>query len=176
MQNEYSKRYGGKINTSFLLGKKMAEEKIRQMIRLFNTDILGDEPLVNALRRIKGIGFSFSSAICNTLSLDRQRKIGSLSDAEIKKLEEVIKNPTKYDIPPWMLNRQKDYDTGENMHIVEADLKFKKEFDIKYMKKIKCYKGVRHSQGLPVRGQRTKAHFRHGKSVGVRKKAKVGKK
>ncbi|MDP2973690.1 MAG: 30S ribosomal protein S13, partial [Candidatus Diapherotrites archaeon] len=43
-------------------------------------------------------------------------------------------------------------------------------------KKIKCYKGIRHAAGLPVRGQNTKAHFRHGKSVGVKKKARVSKK
>ena len=42
-----------------------------------------------------------------------------------------------------------------------------REFDIRKMKKIKCYKGVRHSLGQPVRGQRTRAHFRKGRSIGV---------
>ena len=44
------------------------------------------------------------------------------------------------------------------------------EFDIKMMKMIKSYKGVRHAIGQPVRGQRTKAHFRKGSSLGVIKK------
>ena len=49
----------------------------------------------------------------------------------------------------------------------------KREFDIKRMKKIKSYKGARHSAGQPVRGQRTRSHFRsRGKAVGVTKKAK----
>ena len=72
-----------------------------------------------------------------------------------------------------MLNRRKDRETGEDRHVVTSDLKFENEFDIKNLKKIKVYRGVRHSLGLPVRGQRTKAHFRHGKTVGVRKKSLV---
>ena len=43
------------------------------------------------------------------------------------------------------------------------------------MKKIKSYRGVRHSQRQPVRGQRTRSHFRKGKSMGVSKAKKVGK-
>ena len=47
-----------------------------------------------------------------------------------------------------------------------------KEFDIKRMKKMRSYKGIRHASGLPVRGQRTKSHFRKkgkNKAVGVSK-------
>ena len=43
------------------------------------------------------------------------------------------------------------------------------EFDIRRLKKIKSYKGIRHSLGQPVRGQRTKAHFRKGRAVGVKR-------
>jgi small subunit ribosomal protein S13 len=42
--------------------------------------------------------------------------------------------------------------------------------DIKNLRKMKCYRGVRHSLGLPVRGQKTRSNFRKGKTVGVRKK------
>ena len=51
------------------------------------------------------------------------------------------------------------------------DLDIQKEFDIKRLKKIKSYRGLRHAQGLPVRGQRTRSHFRKkGGAVSVRKK------
>ena len=74
-----------------------------------------------------------------------------------------------------MLNRQHSYDSGEDMHILTTDLRFRNDFDIKRLQKIKAYKGMRHAAGLPVRGQRTKAHFRKGRAVGVSKqKAKVG--
>jgi len=49
-------------------------------------------------------------------------------------------------------------------------LKLRKEFDIKRLKKVKSYRGMRHAFGLPVRGQRTRSHFRKGRSVGVQKK------
>ena len=56
---------------------------------------------------------------------------------------------------------------------------FTQDNDIKMMKKMRSYKGIRHSLGLPVRGQRTKSNFRKnkGKVLGVRKKegAKAGK-
>ena len=61
------------------------------------------------------------------------------------------------------------------MHLISTDLKLRKEFDIKFMKKIKSYKGMRHASGLPVRGQRTRAHFRTGTSLGV-VKAKLAQK
>ncbi len=52
----------------------------------------------------------------------------------------------------------------------------RKEFDVKRMKQIRSYKGVRHSLKQPVRGQRTRSHFRTtGVAVGV-KKPKTGKK
>ncbi|MBI4448004.1 30S ribosomal protein S13 [Candidatus Woesearchaeota archaeon] len=150
-------------------------EQIRQMVRILNSDIAGAEPIEAALRNIKGIGFSFSSAACNIFGCDKRKKIGLFTDEEIKKFEDIIKNPTKYGIPTWMLNRRKDYDTGKDLHLTQVELKLSREFDIKNMKKIRCYKGIRHSYGLPVRGQKTKAHFRTGRTLGVKKKVKVGK-
>jgi len=78
-----------------------------------------------------------------------------------------------------MLNRRNDYETNENMHLIGPDIKYVQENDIKLMKKIRSYKGIRHMKGLPVRGQRTKANFRRNKgkgSLGVqRKKVKSGR-
>ena len=51
-----------------------------------------------------------------------------------------------------------------------AELDMRKDFEIRKMKKIRSYKGVRHIMGQPVRGQRTRAHFRKtGKAVGVKR-------
>ncbi|MEM7826815.1 MAG: 30S ribosomal protein S13 [Candidatus Aenigmatarchaeota archaeon] len=148
------------------------QEKIEQknIIRLLSTDLDSSLPLISALRRIKGIGFMFSNAICNHLGLDPKIKIGSLSDEQIKKVEETIKNPQFY---PWLLNRRKDPRTGKDMHIVSGDIPLKLREDISLLKKIRCYRGIRHELGLPVRGQRTGGgSFRKGKTVGVvRKKA-----
>jgi small subunit ribosomal protein S13 len=145
----------------------------KHLVRISNTDLLGSKPIYHALRKIKGIGPMYANMICNLINLDKNKKTGILTDAEIEKLNDAIKNPQKYNVPRWMMNRRDDYETGEDKHLVTTDLKFANENDIRRMKKIKSYKGIRHSIGQPVRGQRTKANFRRNKgktSLGVKKK------
>ena len=149
------------------------EEKLRGILRIINTDIVGTKSIYDGLRKIKGVSFMFCNAICNNLNLDKTRKIGSLNEEETKKIEELIKNPTS--LPLWLVNRRKDYDTGKNLHLTGAQLNLTKEFDIKRMKKMKSYKGMRHAWGQPVRGQRTRSHFRTGISIGVQRKAALVK-
>ena len=144
--------------------------ELRQLVRILDADIKGEKGIYNALRQVTGISYSFSNAICNIMNFDKNRQVGSLSDEELTKINDIIKNPSKYEIPNFILNRRKDYDTGEDKHLIASDLKLTQSFDIKRLKKIKSYRGMRHAVGLPVRGQRTKGHFRHGKTVGVRKK------
>ena len=101
--------------------------------------------------------------------MDKNKKISELSKPEIEKIESFFKN---MQIPDFLKNRRLDPETGETKHYLGTDLDMKKEFDIKKMKKIKSYKGIRHSLGQPVRGQRTRSHFRQrGKAVGVKKKS-----
>ncbi len=148
------------------------EEKLKYIVRIASTDLEGDKPISHTLTKIKGINFSMANAICHVNKLDKNKKTGSLKEQEIKKIEEIIKEPKKYNIPSWLLNRQKDYDSGEDLHLTVSDLKLRKEFDIKRLRKIKSYRGFRHGANLPVRGQRTKSNFRKGKSLGVKRKKK----
>ena len=143
-------------------------DKIKAIVRIANTDLDGNKQLYIGLKKIKGIGFMFSNAICNVLNLDKRKKVGALSEKEVSDIEGLITKPTIF--PRWLLNRRKDYDTGEDLHIFGSRLKLRKEFDIKRLKKVKSYRGMRHAFGLPVRGQRTRSHFRKGRSVGVQKK------
>jgi len=154
----------------------MEEKKsnIRQdtLIRIISTDIPGNTKIYVGLKKIKAISWNLSNAICTILRLDRNKRMFELKKEEIEKIEEFLKNPK---IPVWMVNRKKDLESGENKHLITTELDLQKEFDIRRMKKVKSYKGVRHLTGLPVRGQRTKAHFRYGKAVGVSKsKSKPG--
>jgi len=151
------------------------EKTIKQIVRICDSDIDGNKKLCHALTKIQGVNFSLSNALCRIANLDKEMKIGELSDKDLNKIKEIIDNPLKYNVPSWLLNRRKDYDSGDDIHIYSSNLKLRKSFDIKRLQKIKSYRGLRHAKGLPVRGQSTKAHFRKGKSVGVRKK-KVGKK
>lgn len=140
----------------------------KELIRILNTDLDGESKLYNALRTIKGVDFQFSNAIITKLNLGKEIKINELSPEQTKKIEDFIKNPEG--IPIYLLNRQKDPETGETRHLSTTDIKFKVENDIKIMQKIKSYRGMRHAAGQPVRGQKTKAHFRKGNSMGVAKK------
>jgi len=140
-----------------------------RMIRLLSTDIEGGVKIYPGLTKIKGVSWSFSNAICKSLKIDKNRKIGTLSDVEIKKISEFVKNPK---LPSFVLNRRFDFETGEDRHLTGADLELRKDFDIKRLKKIKSYRGLRHMINLPVRGQRTRGNFRknRAKRVGIKRK------
>lgn len=155
--------------------KGQPKQEVRQLIRILNTDIPGHLHIRHALTNIRGVGDNLSHAICARYGIDETKKVHQLSEADVREIEAILKSLDRID--GWMLNRQYDYDSGQNMHLLTTDLRFRTDFDIKRLQKIKAYKGMRHSAGLPVRGQRTKAHFRKGRAVGVSKqKAKVGSK
>ena len=111
-----------------------------------------------------------SNAICNILNIPREKPIQDVSPEDLKKIEDVMRNPKKYNTPSWLLNRRKDPETGEDAHLVSADLKLRQQFDIRHLRKMKCYRGVRHAGGLRVRGQRTRTTGRKGKTIGVQRR------
>jgi small subunit ribosomal protein S13 len=150
------------------------KDDFKYFVRIANTDLDGNKSIGNALKKIKGVSFMFSNMICNFAGVDKMSKTGYLKDEEVKKLDDVLNNPLKYNAPSWMLNRRKNYEDGKDYHVITGNLSFAEENDVKRMKKIRSYRGVRHGQGLPVRGQRTKSNFRKNKgkaSLGVVKKA-----
>ncbi len=146
-------------------------EQLKPFLRVLNTDLQGEKPIALALRKVNGVSFSLAHAICRKLNMNPKKQAGLHTDVEVKKIEQVIK---ARELPSWMYNRRGDFDTGEDMHLTGSDLKLNQEFDVKRMKMIKSYKGIRHAIAQPVRGQRTRSHFRHGRSVGVQK-TKMGK-
>ncbi len=146
----------------------MAEKEFKHLVRVANTDIKGEEPVFKAMTKIKGISFMMAKAICKLAGVDLQKKAGVMEDSEVEKLNKEMESMEN--VPNHMLNRRKDYETGEDKHLITTDLRFEQDNDLKRLKKIKSYKGLRHAWKLPVRGQRTKAHFRKGKTLGVSRK------
>jgi len=153
--------------------QKIDQEKkySEKVVRILSEDIEGGMKVYAGLTKIKGVSWSLSNALCKILKIDKTRKIGSLTEAEIKSISEFIKNPK---IPKYLLNRRADFETGEDKHLIGSTLDLTKEFDIKRLKKIKSYRGFRHASGLPLRGQRTRSNFRPNrrKGAGIRKKKK----
>lgn len=149
--------------------QEQEQNREERMIRILSTDIEGKMSVYSALTKIKGISWAMSNAICKTLGIDKTKKVGSLTDEEIKKVSDFIKNPT---LPTHLFNRQKDFNEGVDKHLTGSNLDLRKEFDIKRLKQIRSYRGIRHSSKLPLRGQRTKGNFRTNrkKGGGIKKK------
>lgn len=150
--------------------QQQTQKKQIQIVRVAETDLDGEKNVSNAIRAIRGVSFMFANAISSSYP-HAGKRVMDLSEDEIKQLEEFITHPEKHGIPPWMYNRRLDPDTGINTHLAVSHLLLSKTTDINKLKKMKCYKGVRHGLGLPVRGQRTRSSFRgKGTTVGVTKK------
>jgi len=151
-------------------------EDINEIVRITGTDIKGDKNILYSLSRVRGIGIMFSHALLHVAGIKPTRKAGTLTDDEVKQLEEIVSDPAKYNIPSWMLNRRQDYTTGEDKHVVSNDLIMFLREDIMRLRKIRAYRGIRHERGLKSRGQRTKSTGRRGSIVGVQKKKAERKK
>lgn len=157
-----------------------ALQDLRYIVRIMNKDIDGSLPICTALTEIKGIGIRMGKIIAERFSRETgipfNAPLGEISEQQDKILEEIILNPAKNGIPSWMFNRQNDWETGNNLHMVMSELDFSKRKDLQRLNEIKSYRGLRLSWGLPVRGQRTRStHRGKGPVVGVSKKdAKKG--
>src|SRR5207237_8657302 len=106
--------------------------------------------------KIRGVRPNRAVAVVKAAKINPETRIGAHSDGELSRVEDVIKDPLKHGIPPRMVNRRKDIETGRDMHLVGADLALKIKSDIDLMKDIQSWKGIRHYVGLKVRGQRTR--------------------
>ena len=144
--------------------------EFQHIIRFAGTDLEGTQPVTYALTSIKGVGIKLANAVIEKSGISPEARMGFLSSADVEKIEDIITNPVKYGIPIWLLNRRKDVETGNDIHLLGSDLILQTKNDIDQMKKIRSWKGFRHSYGLKVRGQRTKTTGRKGKAIGVKKK------
>lgn len=156
------------------------QQEFKYLVRIANTDLDGNKSLHSALTKIQGVGFMLSNAVCNIINIDKYAKVGYLSEDTINKIDEILKDLSKHGAPEWLLNRRRDPEDGISRHIITSNLKFIGDNDIKLMKKIRSYKGIRHAFGAPVRGQRTRSNFRKNKGkvhlgVKVRGGAKAGR-
>ncbi|MBR9682465.1 MAG: 30S ribosomal protein S13 [Candidatus Aenigmarchaeota archaeon] len=165
-KNPYKKKQA----TDHAPRKRKLIEGVTGIVRIAGVDVFGDKKVKVALLRVKGVGQNLSKSIIDAAGVDPSVMIGTLSEEHVAKLEEVIKNPLAFDIPEFMLNRRKDPFTGETSHVFgSADMTMQMRTDLDHLKKIRCYRGIRHENGLPCRGQKTRSSFRKGARMGVSK-------
>ena len=108
------------------------------MVRIAGINIPDNKRIEVALTYIFGIGLSTSQKILKELSIDADTRSKDLSAEDANRLREAIEK--KYRVE------------GELRHVVKQN--------IKRLKEIGCYRGIRHQKGLPSRGQRTKTNTR----------------
>ncbi|MFX0050919.1 MAG: 30S ribosomal protein S13 [Candidatus Hodarchaeota archaeon] len=144
-------------------------------LRIAGADCPGDWLVCRALTKIRGVGYRLAAQVCEKADIDPEMRCGFLTEDEIQLIEDILVNTPAFRIPNWMLNRQKDLITGDNIHLISTDLIDTLRVDVEREKKTRSYRGIRHYLGLPVRGQRTKTSGRGGATIGVSKK-KLSKK
>lgn len=121
------------------------------MPRVIGIDIPGNKRLVISLTYIYGIGKATSEEVIEKLVLDPNMRAHNLSDEDVSKLNAML--------------------TSE--YVVEGDLRRQVQNNIKRLISTSAYRGMRHRQGLPTRGQRTRTNARTRKG---KKKTVAGKK
>ena len=124
-------------------------------VRIVGVDLPQNKRGVIALTYIVGIGRSAAATILAKAGVSEDTKVKDWTDAEAAKVREVIGSDYK----------------------VEGDLRSEVQMNIKRLMDIGCYRGIRHRNGLPVRGQSTKnnARTRKGRKKTVANKKKATK-
>jgi small subunit ribosomal protein S13 len=146
-------------------------QEFRHLVRIAGKDLEGSKKLLAALSDVRGVGASFSSAIIKKIGVDPNVRLGTLSEEQIKSIEKSLQDASLSSLPRWYYNRRNDPESGETKQLLGSDLDFAVKNDIDREKNVQSWKGVRHSLGLKVRGQRTRTTGRKGATVGVRKAA-----
>lgn len=117
------------------------------MVRIIGVDIPTEKRLDIALTYIYGIGRSNVVKVLKEANIPGDRRVNTLSDEEANKIAKII----------------------EKKYVVEGDLRRQVQENIKRLRDIGTYRGMRHSKNLPVRGQRTRTNARtkRGKRITI---------
>ena len=144
-------------------------EDFNYILRLADSDIDGLTRIGMGLTSVKGVGARTALAICEIAGIDKEKLGGHLNDAEQQKIRDAIESyPTE--VPLWMLNRQRDIETGDELHLFSMDVSMTQDDDIARLRATKAYRGLRHAARKRVRGQRTRSNGRSGLTLGVQRK------
>ena len=108
------------------------------MARIAGVDLPGRKHISIALRYLYGVGPARAILICEKAQIPLDQKAQDLTDNEIRRIREVIDAEYK----------------------VEGDLRREVQLNIKRLRDLGCYRGLRHRRGLPVNGQRTHTNAR----------------
>lgn len=122
------------------------------MARLLGVDLPRNKKMSIALRAIYGVGPKVSLDVLTAVGIDPNRSSNEITEEEVLQIRTALENYT-----------------------VEGDLRREVALNIKRLKDLGCYRGIRHRRGLPVRGQRThtNARTRKGPAVAIAGKKSI---
>ena len=144
-------------------------EDFSYILRMADTDMDGQKTLATALTAVRGVGPRTAIQICKNTGFDPASLAGHLSVEEQESLRVAIEGYAET-VPLWMLNRQRDIESGDELHLTGQQVTLTLEDDINRLRTMKCYRGVRHASGNKVRGQRGRSNGRGGLTLGVSRK------
>ena len=144
--------------------------EFKHILRVQNTNINGKQKGPFGLRQIRGIGKRFAMLSMKIAQIDVNKRSGEITEKEISTINDILSRPLEYNIPKWFLNRQKDPRDGTWTQLISNQLDTVLREDLERLRKSKNHRGLRHSWGVKVRGQRTKSTGRTGKTLGVQRK------
>jgi small subunit ribosomal protein S13 len=123
------------------------------MARILGVDIPRNKAMKIALRALYGVGMNVSREVLLKVGIDLEKNSNDLTEEEIQQIRKCL----------------------EDNYLVEGDLRRDIGLNIKRLKDIGSYRGVRHRKSLPVRGQRThtNARMRKGPSVAIAGKKSI---
>ena len=85
----------------------MAEFK--HIVRVANTDLVGEKPLYLGLQKIKGVGENFARIICILAKMDYLRSTGEMNDKDVAILEKILEDPVAAGVPTYFFNNHKQH-------------------------------------------------------------------
>ncbi len=118
------------------------------MLRISGVDIPEQKKLAFALQYIHGVGPKVAQDVIKRANLNEEKRARDLTSEEIGRIQTIL-----------------------DQYLIEGDLKRKRADDIDRLRRIRCYRGLRHMAGLPARGQRTRTNSR---SVRGNKRQTIG--
>ena len=92
------------------------------LIRILGNDIPGERKALIGLTQIRGIGYNFANSLLQILKIDPDSKIGMFTEEQVSSIEKIIQDPKSINVPTWFMNRQKDIQTGEDLHLLTSDI------------------------------------------------------
>ncbi|MEM4462345.1 MAG: 30S ribosomal protein S13, partial [Candidatus Bathyarchaeia archaeon] len=114
----------------------LSSREYKPIIRIAGHDVDGSLKVPYGLASIRGIGVRLGYAIAHVAGINPDRRIGFLTEDEVKRVEDVFRRPWDYGIRGFLLNRQRAPENGRDELLIGGEWELRQRMDIEFMKEI----------------------------------------